>query len=309
MAFKFPNNLPSPEYSTFEEWSDFIEICAIKEGQQNLFQLFKQSKLISDEILTEGIDSEEDSYDSLSDEIWQEIERRKYLLNDRYPFEVISKGTLKFKDYKNYHSDIYKYLLLTTIMDMRPRNSIISGLNPTLLFENLCIYSAKGYFGKDFSCKVFGTGQKGSFYQKIEEFIREIGEGGSARTHPQAKPKDDGVDIILFKNFRDFKESKFIAFGQCKTGTDWMDSIAKLNPDSFCKKWLNVSPLFTPIKMLFLSQYFPYRDRSYKGYETGLIFDRIRIMECLPDTITDVNEELISDIRKWSSEIILKVSK
>ena len=96
-------------------------------------------------------------------------------------------------------------------------------------------------------------------------------------------------------DFQDKRWSKVIGFGQCKTGTTFDDQATiELQPDDFCAKWFLDTPVVMPVKMFFCSQYYPLDDYS-KARNAGLVFDRMRMMDCLPLQIEeDLNQQIIS---------------
>ena len=138
----------------------------------------------------------------------------------------------------------------------------------------------------------------GSFTDKVNDLCRKLKEGGGFVSHTQAPltANDGKLDVVVWKGFTDQESGKLIAFGQCKTGTNYRDSVSQLQPDSFCRKWLQPPPAFTPIRMFFaaeaLSRLNWYNDVS----DAGLLFDRCRIV----DFCDCVTEEVLAKVRAWT---------
>lgn len=299
MAYKIPNIPSSKDY--IEELADFWEIRALQSDEiVSQINIGKTLAMESDELLIDGVESEEDETDETLDDVLIEINNRKKLINE-YPFEI-NTYSIKKLETSNQKSLIYIFLLLATRYNMRDFK-ILDGVDATLEFEHLCAIVAKNYFGHTAKSFVFGTGMEGGFKQKVEHLIKELridAQFNNPNPNPPTK-KDDGVDVVVWKNFTDNLEGKLIAFGQCKTGTNWRDSIQQLNPSRFCTTWLTQSPVFTPIPMIFLADTM-IRNFNFISDQRGkLFFNRFRIIENLPSTLP---EDLLSKIKKWTQEAI-----
>ncbi len=297
MSFKIPNQIPTI-FSSYEERADYVEFLALKSGNQiSLKSLFSAEKLMLDELQTIGIDDDEDEIVEKEENLTSELNRRAKLLGNKYPFELDQKGyNLKIKPNQSGQCVIYKFLLFCTRLNMLS-NRIQNKLDGTQIFEKLSSHSAQIYFGTRSKSIVFGTSVSGGFTQKISTLIKEIGEGGTFKNHIGTKPKDDSLDIVVYNEFKDKKPSKFIAFGQCKTGTNWEDTLSVLDIQSFCDSWFTSPFLVKPLKVFFISQYFPHEFWFTKGLRAGIIFDRFRILECIDNDLTD---ELFKEISDWT---------
>lgn len=297
MSFKIPDKPPTNN-STFEEWADFAEYqVLISNNQIRLKSLFDDEKLILDELATNGIEEDGDEIDEKEENLSSELNRRSRLLEDKYPFELNENGyILKIKPSQSQLSIIYKFLLFCTRFDML-KNKIQNKKDGTHVFEKLSSYSAQIYFGKRSKSFVFGTSISGGFNEKVKQLIKAIGEGGVPKHHEKTRPKDDSLDLVVYNDFMDKKSSKCIAFGQCKTGTSWVGDLTELDVEGFCKTWFSSPLLVNPIKVFFISQYFPIEFWNNKGFKAGIIFDRFRILECIDN---DLPKELFKEIRDWT---------
>jgi len=179
-------------------------------------------------------------------------------------------------------------------------NRIINGIDGALVFESLCGEVGKNFFGENTELDVFGTSKAAgsSFSARLKNMINRLGEGRDSNEYPGSRPQDDKVDLVLWKGSSDKNTSKFIGFGQCKTGTSWITKLSELDPDIFCKKWFQTTPIVTPIKMFFCAQYFPRDQWIFYARTAGLIFDRFRIIEFLPE---EINPLVLEEIENWYS--------
>ena len=191
-------------------------------------------------------------------------------------------------------------MLLATRLKMTTDNHKVGPPDGTQIFEKLSAYAALNYFGHGCEGDVFGTGNREirGFKAKLLDVIQRLGEGTAVQDHEFAQPQDDKVDIVVWKRFPDRKSSQLIAFGQCKTGTSWQTHLSELDTDIFCKNWMTIQPIVTPLKMFFCAQYFPREIWSHKSRSAGLIFDRCRILSYLPK-IKD--KKFVLSMKTWTN--------
>lgn len=299
--FKLPDGIPNIR-SSAQDWADYAEYYALKNDKISLIELTKTPLLISDEEIILGIEDDTDKHIQKADDIAHEIRSRKEICGDQYPFDLSDMDYVLNKNPNASEEDkiIYKYLLMATrarMSDHRIQNSI----DGTHLFEELCSLVAQNYFGPRAEIDILGTSkdQIVSFRDKLRSITKRMGEGGTIHENEGHRPQDDNVDVIVWKGFKDNEVSKLIAFGQCKTGTSWVDKLSELNTEAFCKTWFTRQPILTPVRMFFTAQYFP-RDLFYvRAAEAGLIFDRFRILDYLPQ----LEEGLLTRINNWTEAI------
>ena len=298
--FKLPNGIPSLN-SSAQDWADYAEfLTLIKEnGELSLLELIRQPSFISDEEFLIGIEDDSDRFLQKADEVIAEIRFRSELCGNKYPFITKNKDyTLSYTKENETFGEIYKYLLLCTRLQMN-KNRVHGQIDGALLFEKLSAVVARSYFGDKSEVEVFGTSRsgEGGFRNKLEELIKRLNEGGSLHQNPGHRPQDENVDFIIWKGFSDRLPSQLIAFGQCKTGTSWVDSLSELNTLAFCNTWFTRQPVLTPIRLFFCAQYFPRDIWHVRAYEAGLVFDRFRILDWMPDKL---DKDLYNSVLMWS---------
>jgi len=296
--FKLPDGIPSLR-TPAQDWADYAEYHALLNGKVNLYGLTKASRMVSDEEIVLGIEDDTDKYMQKVDEISAEIRQRIEVASHLYPFEIEDHDySLKFSPESEESTIIYSYLLFATRANMG-KDRIKGDIDGSLLFEHLCAIVAQNYFGDRAEVEILGTSKVGviNFRDKLRSITRVLGEGGEIHENPGHKPQDDNVDIIVWKGFRDRQPSQMIAFGQCKTGTRWVDHLSELNTEAFCKTWFTRQPVLTPVRMFFTAQYFPKEIFRVRANEAGLVFDRFRILDYLPDNLED---ELLTKMQTWT---------
>ena len=171
------------------------------------------------------------------------------------------------------------------------------GLNGTELFEEFCLHVAWSYFGgggaKPVGKLLFGTARQrlqwsnkrspsqSQFGAHVNELCERIGEGSHFRSKDPIqtlRPKDDKLDVVVWRSFSDQMPGKLIAFGQCKTGSNWPDDISQLQPHSFCLNWMHNQPPVPIVRLFFVTARVP-NIRFYLSSYAGIFFDRCRLLE------------------------------
>lgn len=295
--FKLPDGIPTLKTSS-QEWADYAEYKAIKHGSISLLALIKAPLMVADELLTNGIEDETDKFINKVDEIASEIKRRATITRNQYPFTLTNQGyTLLYNQSDESYNLVYRFLLFCTRLKMKSEK-IQNGIDGTQLFEKLSAEIALSFFGNNTSVDILGTSKSnvGGFREKLLDIVRRMGEGGQIHPNEGFRPQDDNIDVIAWKGFSDKQASQIIAFGQCKTGTSWQNILSELNSEAFCKTWFTEQPVLTPIRMFFCSQYFPREIWRPRANEAGLVFDRFRIIDYLPNPI---DNELKGHLKNW----------
>ncbi len=293
--FKWPAP-PSPR-APKHELADFAELVCWRQGNTSQTELAQLLGRIDENEYSDGVPEEEEIPKDVED-AYLEIERRVEACRDGYPFAVGETGNAlhTIQDTANGKHLIYKYLLLATRLNMS-NNRFHVGIDGTLLFEELAAEAGRQYLGARAESLVFGTavGETG-FPKKIDDLCARIREGHGYvnRGDPTQSVKDGKLDVVVWKHFADQLPGKFIAFGQCKTGTHYKDTLTQLQPDSFCRKWLQTPLTLLPSRMFFIAEALPRSSWYNFASDAGLLFDRCRIVDFCDGISHDVLEKIAS---------------
>ncbi len=308
--FKWPQS-PSP-YASESELADYIELVCWDQRSASMTEISKQLVRLEEndysddaqQHFTDPSGEAEDIQirDPINDKVeaaYVEIEQRKKACGGGYPFREDKSGTVLRAGYSSLSAKhiIYKYLLLATRLNMKD-SRCHAGLDGTQLFEQLAAEAGREYLGARAESLVFGTAHgTAKFPQKVKELCEKIGEGGGfVNRAGTSRVRDGKLDVVVWKDFSDNLAGKLIAFGQCKTGTNYKDSITHLQPDAFCKKWLMSFPVHTPIRMFFVSDALARSSWNSSSVDAGLLFDRCRVV----DFCDNVNKDVLSRIENWT---------
>ena len=301
MMFKWPGTPSARAHDN--ELADFAELQAWRNSSVSATDLSRLLGRIDENDYPNGV-PEEDEIDEIVGDAYVETERRLTMCRNGYPFTTDERGhILRVRQGFEYVKHIiYKYLLLATRLNMRD-NKIHSGIDGTLIFEELAAEVARTYLGARAQCFIFGTADhQFSFQERINRLCLQLREGGGFENRGAAhlRAQDGKLDIVAWKPFTDGFPGQLIAFGQCKTGTNYKDTLAQLQPDAFCKKWLQDQPALMPVRALFVAEALPRSERS-DWYDTaadsGLLFDRCRIV----DFCDDISDSTLSKVITWTT--------
>ena len=218
--------------------ADFVEVqCLARDGLNVAVNYisYAMSDLLSDDVPSS---QEEGAWEKDAPEVWEEdapevwealddVDKRKEHCGAFYPFRRGDKeknGQVTIAspedDCQRWHTLLYLFLLwLTRIGKNDAQTQAGRGL-----FERLCCDVASNYWGRGIAgenapCIHFGA--SGRFRDKINNLAKNLGEGGGFREKALEggkHPKDDGVDIVVYRPFTDRRVGQLIGLGQCKSG-------------------------------------------------------------------------------------------
>ena len=291
--FKWPGrpSAHAPEH----ELADYAELLAWQRNSMSMTTLSRFLGRLAENDYSRGVPEEEET-DQGAEEAYREIERRNEGCGEGYPFEMTQEGyTLRApQKADNRKHVIYRYLLLATRLNMKD-NRRHAGIDGALLFEELAAEVAREYLGIRAESLVFGTAAEITDFQgKVEALCRRIkeGDGFENRDGAPSNEKDGKLDVVAWKHFTDGLPGKLIAFGQCKTGTNYKNELTQLQPDSFCKKWVRTPLVLTPIRMFFVAEALPRARWRTDSIDAGLLFDRCRIVDFSDEVGADIFEKI-----------------
>ncbi len=281
------------------ELADFAELVAWRRNSMSKTALSRFLGRLDENDYAHGVPEEEKTA-QLAEDAYREIEQRKEGCGDGYPFEMTKEGyTLgAARKTENHKHTIYKYLLLATRLNMQ-NNRRHADIDGASLFEELAAEVAQEYLGARAESLVFGTAAgTTAFPGKVDDLCKRMNEGDGFCNRDETRPneRDGKLDVVVWKHFTDGLPGKLIAFGQCKTGTNYRDELTQLQPDSFCKKWLRSFPVLTPVRMFFIAEALPRNHWRSTSIDAGLLFDRCRIV----DFCNNISADILGKVVLWT---------
>jgi len=231
----------------------------------------------------------------------------------RYPFQLTDNNAgLRVRAGKGASGGLlYLFLLAITRHSMDSRHRKQDGIDPTLVFERLCADVLLEFWsGRSLSSSFLriGTGRykdtKVTFKEEVDNLASALNEGSGWK--PKARSPnagDGGLDIAVWRTFRDHRRGAMVGFAQCKTGDNWRASLGKRPPRSFCGKYFADPLILDPLAVYMVPSRI-HRKRWDDDMRDGnaLLFDRCRIAECAKSIATDT----LDDAKKWLDAIFSK---
>lgn len=296
--FKWPGG-PSPR-APEHELADYAELLCWEQGATSATALTQDLGRLAENEYSDGV-PEEEEIPKYVEEAYAEIEHRIEACGGGYPFVLGANGDSLHtnSEVNNGKFVVYKYLLLATRLNMN-KSRCHDGIDGTRLLEKLSAETCREYFGHRAESMVFGkTAEAPGFQQKINDLCNRIREGDGYRslTTKQGRMQDGKLDVVVWKHFSDKLAGKLIAFGQCKTGTNYTDTLTQLQPDSFCRKWMQSFPSNIPVRMFFVAEALPQNNWYNLASDAGLLFDRCRIV----DFSNEVGGSITNEINSWTT--------
>ena len=292
--FKWPGTPSSrpPQH----ELADYAELVCWEQGSTSINALSANLGRLDENDYSGGV-PEEEKIPQVVGEAYHEIERRKEACRDGYPFVIDEHGYTLHANPKaeNHKHIIYKYLLLATRLNMNT-NHKHANIDGTNLFEELASEAAREYFGARAESIVFGTAAGSNFPGKVNDLCKRIKVGDRYYKRGNASPRDGKLDVVAWKHFADRLPEKLVAFGQCKTGTNYERDLTQLQPDVFCNNWLLSPPALTPMRMFFVAEAVSRLGWDSVSSKAGLLFDRCRIV----DFCDGISEDVLEKVKAWT---------
>ncbi|TAJ91535.1 MAG: hypothetical protein EPO31_15175 [Gammaproteobacteria bacterium] len=297
--FKLPD-LPSSQ-AEVHELADFVELLCWVRGSTSKREVVAYLGRVDDNDNNIGCDDNEDGNSDFLDEVMNEIERRVFACGVGYPFQLDLEGTVLRYNMNDdgERSIIYLYLLLSTRLNMT-KNRVHERIDGTSLFEEVCAHVLKNYLGKTRAkALVFGTAVTESFQDKIKALCEQLCEG-SGYKNPDVMPsvdRDGKLDVVAWVPFTDRRAGQLIVFSQCKTGTNWKDHVAQLNPGAFVQKWIDGTIAVTPVRSFCVTEACDQSRWNSACIDAGILLDRCRLV----DFCDNIDPTLLSNVNRWTT--------
>ncbi len=204
---------------------------------------------------------------------------------------------------------VYLFLLGVTRASMDSQFRVHAGIDPTKVFERLCADALLTFWGGRAECAesfIVGTSRSDAatprFPDVVTELCRRLGEGEGWAPHAHSpRAGDGGLDIAVWRRFRDSRPSALVGFAQCKTGDHWRDYLGQRRPRAFVRKHMLRPLRLDPIRVFMV----PCRINivswnDHVDEDDGILFDRCRITQYS----CSVAASTLSDCRKWLRQVI-----
>ena len=204
---------------------------------------------------------------------------------------------------------IYLFLLVVTQADMSARTRVRQTVDPTKVFERLCADVLKSFWGGSTphaGVLIFGTARTSAagerkFQANINALCKALQEGDGWLPGALAPGGGDGgLDLVVWKRFRDNRQGGLVGFAQCKTGNHWADHLTKLTPRTFTTKYTRSGLALDPLRLYLVpTRISRHRWKEYTQ-DGGLLFDRCRIVQFAES----VSAATLADCHTWLTDVL-----
>jgi len=228
-----------------------------------------------------------ESAEQMANDVFDELEYRRGLLGDAYPFSI---GDFSIRPNERKEDSSYLFCLGLIFFDNIPANL------RTTEFETVVRCAAESYFcGEGVRIGAPWRTDEITEYRQLLELVRDlIPDLGVPVVDVAPAGGDGGWDIVVVKNFGDRTYSRIIALGNCATGrTDWDRKGQESAPNSFWR-FFTRTPVDRNVCLTFLAVPFAMTEdeRDKKTWYNSISFDRFRICQHFPTAGQTVMEWL-----------------
>lgn len=240
------------------DWIEFSAVCSKR--SETIFaevsRLWDVRRNNQDEDFEGGTNKTQDNF---MEEIKTEIMRRIDSLGESYPFNLTDEEEFILKEDPSIGGLTYLFCLFLShpSQDEVLNGSILPAIdNNTRDYFQVCsTLAAAGFVDGNAVSFGFPRIDHSDFLVKLKEVYQKFGEG-KVRSAPlrgtTPAVKDDGVDIIAWKNSNDGVAGKSYLLGQVASGKNWQEKSILGTIPPFHQTWFEQIPPSTPTPAMFI---------------------------------------------------------
>ena len=245
---------------------------------------------------------EDDELDVQTELIINEVDRRKNLAPDAYPFKVDMGGISADESMRP--APYFFMLLLATspVLRKEKRHTEVEPHFDALILEALKNMLGPGSIGVRFAPTA--KGRPRSFAKALEwladKLDLKLGTGASFRP----KRQDGGADVIVWRPFRDRRSGFLTILAQCTIQIDWRGKAKDIVEDQW-RGWIDFGK--TPMTCLAIPFVVPIQYEKWDELRRTvvIILDRMRVAELIASTPLASEAEL----KKWMKKELTLLNK
>lgn len=234
------------------------------------------------------VEEEDEPYELLSTQVFEEILRRTFVLGTAYPF-TSNGNRIRYTGPVSTTSSYIFCLLLSYLPSVQ-----ITNTQRGVQFETLAMEAARNFFGGE-GVRIGFPWETATYPELLERILLHLPHLRDVALDEPVTSGDRGWDILIVKGFADREYPKLVALGNCATGRhDWMGKGFDAPPSYLWSCFRSQQP---GVQVTFSAVPFFMDDdsRRRKVTESHMTFDRYRICEYAPaingETSTWVNSQ------------------
>jgi hypothetical protein len=263
---------------------------------------------VVDFLREQEICSNQEVANDIADTGWNEIRRRKQIsnINDRLEIEdslIRDQSTLE-------DDPIRAFFIGLSLFYAYPdwgtdhRNASVQGLLFEKVVEKISLNILPGW-------ETYRVGWSPEAPASIIKIVTDLSEKLNCGGHPTladwigVQDKDNGLDLVCFRNFSDNREALPVYLLQCASGSNWRSKVNTPSPDVW-QKCLDAAvrpgtgiaaPFVIPDKKLKVS--------ALQGQ--AIVLDRLRLLSGYYSDEAVIEDDLKQEIITWMTPFILEL--
>jgi hypothetical protein len=262
---------------TIEDIADIVELQTWASEKPT------SASAIKEELETLSDDASQHDSEDLAQQVMEEFIERLNVLGDAYPFDCDGyKLNVKHESPQD-----LTYLFCLALSHLPA--SEIENEQRARQFETIVKNAAIKFYG-GVGLRIgepWRTEETPTYAHLLDQVIELIPNLSGKLMEVAPGGGDAGWDIIVVKSFNDNRFPRFIALGNCSTGRrDWKRKHMEVEPrlfwSYFTRDHLSLHTTFFAVPFLMND-----KDRLSKSSPSSLTFDRLRICELAPTSVSD----------------------
>lgn len=283
----FESQVPAPTSSDACSLADWAEAVMLTENRTSSSRSFLRRRLQS--ILF----TEPDEVEVQVELLLSEVGRRRSTAEHTYPFAWTAVGLSRVCDMDE---TPYEFLLWLSISPNYRRENRYSEIDE--LFDNLVRQALTEYLGPNAVGVRFGSppsGGRPSGFADAVKWLARLLQLETGVAVPRPRVKDGGVDVVVWRPFRDGRTGFVAILCQCTVAQDWTPKARDIVPTKW-KGWIDFGrePLTAIAVPFAIPRGFDRWDEIRRT--VNVIFDRMRIAELIH--VNSVDD--LAKLRAWS---------
>jgi hypothetical protein len=232
--------------------------------------------------------------------VWAEIDRRVGLVGEGVPFRLDGPTLGRTAEWEEVPA--YTFLLILSLVPTYTGWRKIFGADYTeqgAIFEALTECSLRALFPMWRTHLTGWSRQNATIGELLPELVAEMGEqeGKYVALYAAEQAKDSGVDVILYRPFKDHRPGRPIFLGQCASGANWPSKIKEPDLDIW-EKLIDFGQ--KPARAFFIPFSLPEEDFVPRAVQvTGMLLDRYRLLAPMQPENEWIEEAVADRLRDW----------
>jgi len=224
------------------------------------------------------------------DDIWKEIDWRRTVIPQHYPFELLGDRIARSGDYQKWLHYSFMLLFSTDAFYKREKEKRATRKVSSKIFERLTAVCLKQYLARSI---VFGFPREGGVPKSLKQALKFVSQTSceTLRENPQLRrcSKDVGADVIAWHPM-DSRSGQVIIMVQCTVEEDWYEhALCNKSKLDYWDEIIQFSVL--PCKAVAIP-YVCHTDWFVNSRSCGMLLDRLRLSSLIFHSVDNACSKL-----------------